>query len=489
MSLPISSIVDVSVSITPAAPPKTGYGIAAIVSSELLLGNVTPTDRITYFNSLTEVAALYSIETEVYISAQTYFSQSPSPDTAAIIAQFLSPTKAILYSGTSVDNSINVWQAINDGYFSITISGVAGDVGPVDFSTALSMSDVAVQIETALQSADASSGFTVATVTFDAQANRFIFTSGDVGASITFTTAGLTGTDISPLMQTESTQGGQIDLGHGPETALDALISADQFDQNWYGILLLKTERDSQLIEDISAWAEANNKTFATVSHNPNSIVLNNEDNIIARLNGSGFTRTIANYSSKLDEYLDAAVLGKAFTVDFNAPESVITLKFKAFAGITAETLSSGQKSALDQKRGNAYITVGGADMYAEGYMSSQLFFDERHGVDWLVGELGYTAFVYLLTRTTKVPLTDAGSASTLQQIIRVLDSARRNGLIAAGNTSEGEFLANGYKVTVGSVADLSADDKQNRVAPPIIFVALLAGATHFIEIRGVLER
>jgi len=489
MSLPISSIVDVSISTSPIAPTKIGFGIVSFVSDELPISGLPAPLRVKYFNSITEIEVDYAVGTEVHSAASAYFSQSPSPTTIGVIAQYLTPTFANLFSGTTVDTDLSVWQAIPAGSFGIGISGITVQVTAIDFSGIASMVQVASVIETAINSADASLGYTLATVTWDATNNRFIIVSGESAQSINFTTTGGTGTDVSPLMKTEAADGGNIVNGSGPETPLDALIAADNFDKGWYGIALDRKHRDLQMIEDVALWVEARVKVFMTTSHNPNSLLQSNIDCVGARLNASGYQKTLAIYSSFASQYPEMSAFGRAFTVDFNAPDSVITLKFKVFPGINTEALNSSQKTGLDQKRMNAYISVGGADMFAESFMAAQLFFDERHGIDWLTGELEFETFAYLLSKVTKVPLTDAGTTATVQQVIKVLDRARRNGMIAPGTNSNGEFLENGYRVTYGKVADQSIADKQARIQPAIIFNALFAGAAHFVEIRGTLER
>jgi len=273
------------------------------------------------------------------------------------------------------------------------------------------------------------------------------------------------------------------------ETEVQALDAAEGASQDWYGILLLLGVRDTAVTTEVAAWAEARTKIFSACTNDPNSLVVGNTTCPAYLLFTANYTRTVVTYSSVSAEYPDAAVLGKAFTTDFSAPNSVITLKFKPLAGITTENITTTEKTGLDEKRANALINVAGASMYAESFMSSQLFFDERHSLDWLVGEMESNVFGYLLSRPTKVPLTDKGGAALQQQVIRSLDAAVRNGMIGAGTTSEGIFLGNGYSTEVQKVADMNVADKANRVAPTISFVALLAGAVHFVQINGTVER
>ena len=155
------------------------------------------------------------------------------------------------------------------------------------------------------------------------------------------------------------------------------------------------------------------------------------DSDILSVLKAKNLRRTISTYSSSPGQYPSASVLGRAFTVNFNQPNSTITLKFKQGPGITVEQLTQNEKAVLDSKRGNAFILVGASDMYSESRMVNNTFFDEVHGIDWLENAIQTNVFGYLLTRTTKVPYTDKGVAALEQQVINALDEAVRNGLIS----------------------------------------------------------
>jgi hypothetical protein len=195
----------------------------------------------------------------------------------------------------------------------------------------------------------------------------------------------------------------------------------------------------------------------------------------------------MTTYSSYPNQYPSSSILGRAFTVNFNQPNSTITLKFKQLPGITVEDLTQSQKSVLDSKDANALIEVGDSDMFAESFMSNGVFFDEVHGVDWLKNAVETNVFGYSLIRTATY--TNKGTASLEQQVISALDEASRNGLIAAGTTIDGEFLPNGYKTTVIPVEDINKSDKEARHYPGLSFVALGAGAIHSVQINGIFER
>lgn len=375
MAIPASSIVDVSIAVSPQFPPRGNFAVLNIITSET--GVIDAVERIRFYGTIDEVVADWADTTEAYKAAQTYFSQSPAPDKVAI-----------------------------------------------------SFRDDA-----------------------------------------------------------------------GGETITESLDAIQDVNPSWYGFMFTNEVRDLTIIngaavpgpQEAAAWAEARTKTFGTTSNSADAIDDAISTDIGSVLNTLLYTRTFVQYSSTAAEYPEASVFGKAFTVDFGASNSTITLKFKQLPGITPENLKTSEKEALDGKRINVYFLVGNdADavpLYGESFMSGNFFFDEIHGIDWLANAIENQVFGYLFTRPTKVPLTDKGGAAIEQQVIRVLDEAVNNGFIAPGTTIDGVFLPNGYITTVQPVADIATADKAARIGPDVDFVAILAGAVHAIQINGLVER
>lgn len=375
MAIPASSIVDVSIAVSPQFPPRGNFSILNIITAET--GVINAVERIRFYNSIDEVADDWADTTEAYKAANTYFSQSPRPSQLAI-----------------------------------------------------SFRDDA-----------------------------------------------------------------------GGETITESLNAINDVNPSWYGFMFTNEVRDLVVINgaaspacvEAAAWAQARVKIFGNVTNSADALNPAVSTDIGSLLKAALYSRTFTDYSSSAAEYPIASGFGRAFTVDFGAANSTITLKFKQFPGITPENLRGSEKLALDGKRINAYFLVGNdADavpLYGESFMAANFFFDEIHGIDWLANAIENQVFGYLFTRPTKVPLTNKGGAAIEQQVIRVLDEAVANGFVAPGTTSDGVFLPNGYITTVQSVADIPSADKAARVGPNIGFVAILSGAVHSIQINGLVER
>lgn len=492
MTIPVSSVVNVSIAIGATFPARAGFGTLNIVTEET--GVIGIAERIRSYSNLDGVAADWGANTEVLKAATAYFSQQPKPTSLKVSTRYSTDQSAELRGGSVTDATALLLVA--DGSFTISIDGVSEDITGLDFTdTETDLDDIAASIEAALQ-AVVTGGFTAATCTHDG--SRFFITSGTTGSSstISFLTpvSPATGTDISSLLQMQQGEGTKTD-GIVGETITASLNAIQNIDPDWYGLLFTKEVRDGVVINTenavtaAAAWCEARVKVFGNTSNDLDVLDAVTTNDIASVLKTANYRRTMTTFSSFVDQYPSASILGRAFTVNFSQANSTITLKFKQMPGITVETLTQNQKAVLDSKSANALITVGASDMFAESFMANGVFFDEVHGVDWLTNAVETNVFGYLLTRSTKVPYTDKGIAAIEQQVTKALDEAVRNGLIAPGETIDGEFLGTGYKITTIPAADINQSDKEARHYPGLSFVILGAGAIHSVQINGVFER
>lgn len=491
MSIPVSTVVDVAIAIGAQFPARAGFGTLNIVTAET--GVIGLAERIRTYNNIAGVAEDWEATTELYKAAEAYFSQQPKPTIMKASVRFPTAQTAQLRGGSVTD--LTLFTPISDGSFVIDIDGVPEDIIAMDFSAATDMDDVATEIEATLQ-AVAAGGFTAATCTHDG--DRFFITSGTTGvtSTISFLTivSPASGTDVSLLLEMASGLGTKSD-GIAAETITASLNAIEEKSPDWYGLAFTKEVRDLVQIEGEDAveaaadWCEARVKVFVNTTNDLDVLDSVTITDIASVLEAKANRRTITTYSSHPEQYPSCSIVARAFTVNFNQPNSTMTLKFKQMPGITVEDLSQGQKTVLDAKKANALIEVGSSDMYAESFMASGVFFDEVHGIDWLTNAIQTTVFGYLLSRTTKVPYTNKGVAAIEQQLITVLDEAVRNGLIAPGETIDGEFLATGYKTIKVPVQDINQSDKDARHYPGLSFIVLGAGAIHSVQINGVFER
>ena len=213
MSIPVSTVVDVGITIGAVFPARAGFGVLNIVTAET--GVIGLAERIRSYTNLDGVVADWASDTEVVAAATAYFSQQPKPTQLKVAVRFPTAQAAQLRGGAVADEAINLalFTAISDGSFAISIDGVAEDITAMDFSAATDMDDVATEIETTLQ-AVAAGGYTAASCTHDG--TRFFINSGTTGASstVSFLTvvSPASGTDISSLLEMQQGQGTKTDV-------------------------------------------------------------------------------------------------------------------------------------------------------------------------------------------------------------------------------------------------------------------------------------
>ncbi len=485
MAIPASTVVSVNISTTPQFPSRRGFGVLNILGTTPNV--IPPIERIRYYTSLTEVAVDFPEGTPEFSMAAAYFAQQPRPVECAISTQYTTDQPAQLWGG-SAETNVTVWNAITDGSFAITIDGVSADVLTLNFSAAIDLPAVAAIIEAGIQAADLSAGFTAATVVYSN--GRFLISSGTIGATstITVTSAAASGTNITDLMATGVGVGITQDGFVAEPDPVDALQPILDKSSDWYGFALDNIYSATQ-IQAVAAAIEPLVNIMCYATQDVTVLDANSTTDIASLLKAADYRRTFGMYDPNPASYPHCSAFGRLFTTDFGGIDTTITLKFKQLPGITPVALTTAQKSVTADKNINVYTTIGNTEMLAEGVMASGTFTDEVQGVDWLTSAIETNVFGYLATRTTKVPLTDKGGAALEQQVIRALDEGITNGLLAPGETIDGVFLANGYAVTVQPVAEIPQTDIDNRVGPTITFVALLAGAVHFVQINGTLER
>lgn len=492
MTIPVSSVVNVSIAIGATFPARAGFGTLNIVTEET--GVIGIAERIRSYQNLDGVTADWPANSEVVAAATAYFSQQPKPTSLKVSTRYSTDQSAQLRGGSVIDAAPLL--LIADGSFAISIDGDVQDITGLDFTDAeITLDDIAASIQAALQ-AIVSGGYTASTCIHDG--SRFFITSGTTGVSstVSFLTpvSPTAGTDISSLLQMQQGEGTKSD-GIVGETITASLNAIQNIDPDWYGLLFTKEVRDGVVINTenavvaAAAWCEARVKVFGNTSNDLDVLDSVTTNDIASVLQTANYRRTMTTFSSYTNQYPSASILGRAFTVNFSQVNSTITLKFKQMPGITVEQLTQSQKAVLDSKSANALIVVGASDMFAESFMANGVFFDEVHGVDWLTNAVETNVFGYLLTRTTKVPYTNKGIAALEQQVTKALDEAVRNGLIAPGETIDGEFLGTGYKITTIPAEDINQSDKEARHYPGLSFIVLGAGAIHSVQINGVFER
>ncbi len=490
-SLPVSRLIKVSVTLTPQAAQSQSLSTLLILGASTVIDVV---ERERSYSSIEEVAAQFGTSAPEYFAALLWFEQAPQPSTLMIGRWAKTDSAGQLVGGTLIaaDQLMASWTGITDGSFAIAVDGnAAANITGLNFSAETNLNGVASVIDAAINAAGAD-------CVYDANFQRFVFTSQTTGATseIDFLTAAGSGTDIkAKVAGTEATNAYVAD-GIAAEEAVDAVALMDErFGQQWYAVTLLEGDDDDTLA--IAAFVEASDTKHLQGVSTQDTGVLSAVDtsNIAYLLKQQGYSKTVVQYSSH-SLYAVCSLLGRILTVDYDGNDTVITLMYKQEPGITAEQLTTTQVNALEGFNCNVFVAYNNDTAIIEpGKVSSGDFVDEITGADWLAVTIMTAVYNLLYTSPTKIPQTDAGVHLITTTIEQVCAQGVTNGLLAPGTWNsagfgilkQGDFIVKGFYVYAQPVALQNQSNRAARKAPPIQVAAKLAGAVHTVPARSVL--
>lgn len=477
--LPIDRLVSVDVNLAPLGSPLNNFRVLLVLgSSPGLHGDIQS------FSGIDEVGEVFAPTTPEYQAALVYFEQVPRPNDLSIGGWAKAATKGALIGGvlSSTDQLMSNFTAVTNGGFHISINGAAAiNVTGLNFSTAVNLNNVASLITT---------GLTGATCIWDGFAKQFVFESTTTGitSSIGYFTAPTAGTDISVLLKATAATASHASAGRGTETLLQAVTRLDGY--NWYGLTVVDPAIVDQDHIDVANYIEAavNRHIYGVSTMQTGCLDSAVTSDIGTKLNALGFRKTFCHYSST-NAYSAASFFGRAFTVDFDASNSMITMMYKQMPGIVGETLTTQQANTLQNKRVNVFVRYRNNTSIIEyGVMSGPFYFDEIYGIDGLADGIQNDLF-NILYQNPKIPQTNAGVHILVTGCEHSLTRFVLNGMIAPGvwnaagfgTLFNGQYLPKGWYIYVDNVDDQLQADREQRKSPPIQIACKLAGAIHTV--------
>jgi uncharacterized protein DUF3383 len=151
-SLPISRLINISVSLTPAAAQSQNLSDLLILGSSDVIDVV---ERRRIYESITEVADDFGTTAPEYLSALLWFEQAPQPAEIQI-GRWAQTATAARVTGSvlsATQQAIAQWNAVTTPAFFVVINGVPTDIAPASFATATNLNGIATLIQTALAAA------------------------------------------------------------------------------------------------------------------------------------------------------------------------------------------------------------------------------------------------------------------------------------------------------------------------------------------------
>lgn len=480
--LNISRLVRATVNLAPLAAARRGFGTLLIAGDSSVINGV---DRIRTYTDLESVAEDFGTLAPEYLSASLYFGQSPRPNQLMIGRWLRTATAGLIHGGilTTAAQEMANWTAILNGTFTISVDGVEQDVTLLDFSGQTNLNGVATVINGVL---------TGATASWDG--SRFIITSSTTGilSTVGYATTEGTGTDISALLKLTVATALVPVPGFAAESPVECAVELANISGMWYGLTFAAATMptDDQLI-DVAAFIEgaSTSRIFGVTEIDTRVLDAAWTTDLASRLKALSYRRSFPTFSA--NKYAVASMFGRAFSVNFAANRSTITLMYKQEPGIVAELLTETQAQTLKAKRCNVFVKYQNDTAIIQyGVMSGQAYFDEIHGLDWFVDALQTSLYNLLYQSKTKIPQTDAGQNQLVNTASNVCAEAINNGLVAPGQWNadgfgqleRGQFLTEGFYIYTQPMALQDQSIREQRIAPPIQIALKLAGAIHEID-------
>ena len=427
----------------------------------------------------------------VETAAGVYFQQSPFPRNL-MLASVIGAVQPSLIFGAG-DRNITAIAALGDD--------VALPIGAhtvmADFDSLTTLADAATAIQTGL---NASANLTGATVTVvDGGFVVNVPSTVDIGDGFASSAAteilGLTGAGFALARRVEVI-----------ETVAVALTRIEGRDCSFYWVVVDPSiAGDVDDATTVANWVAARPFQLMLDVFGSNTLVTGETTSIGAVISALGQAGVSAIYNGIAIDHKALSYAARFSSVNFAAPNALISGKFKTLPGTTPTVLSSSERAELDRKRINWYAfppsqRTGVADT-AEG-KTFATWIDVQYWLDWLGDALEVETY-QRLRASNKIPQTTEGVAVILDAVVGVFEQGVRNGGIApglvssairadiasaTGNREFGGFLGSGYLVHAGSVAEQGQTDRDARKSPPFRGWAKGSGAINSVDIDVVFE-
>lgn len=490
--LSVNDVVSVQIQMAPIAAQQRNFGSLLIVGDADI---IDVSQRYRLYTSINAIATDFGTTAPEYLAALLFFGQSPQPAQCYVGRWAASATRGRLTGAplTATQQLMSNFTVVLNGGVNFTVDGNVKNLTGLNFSAQTNLNGVA----SVIQSAFAGS----ATVTWNAAYGYFMVKSVTTGTSsaVSFATTG-SGTDISSLLGLRSTQGGTSVAGILAETIETAVANFLSLTTAWYGLQIAAATSilDADYVQVASLIEAASpSHIFGVTTQEAGALLSTSTTDLAALLQAGGYTRTFCQYSSS-SPYASASIFGRAFSVNFDASNTVITLKFKQEPLVVAETLTETAASTLTAKNCNVYVNYNNnTSILQQGTMANGYFFDEIHGTDWLQNKIQTDVYNLLYSSPTKIAQTDAGINQIATVVAQDCQAAVNNGLVAPGvwtgpaigALDSGQFLSTGYYIFQPAIATQSVADRAARKSPPIQAAIKLAGAVHFANILVSVNR
>ena len=421
----LTDIIEIQISRETAAVAQTNFNVPLFISA-----HTNFVERARVYGSLEAVQADFGATESAYVAASKLFGQEIKPSNI-VIGRRQVPGATINVSGVVVGQT-----------YTMTINNLP-------FSYTAVTADTAILVAAGLKASYQVTPITGVTVTDNHDGTLTIASTVDwslkVGTGLTKASAPAT------------------------ESWVDTINAVQNANNTWYALTI-----ESHTTNDVLAVAgniEGKKKIFGTSSQSAD-IKTSVTTDLFSQLQDLGYQRTFGMWSGTADtEFPECAWIG----YQLQEQPGSNTWAYKSLSGVTVSNISDTESPNIKNKNGSTYEVVGGVASTVGAKMFGGEWIDVMVFVDWLEARMTERLW-FRMRNSKKIPYTAAG-ATMIESEIR----AQLNDGIRVGGLADSPAPT----VSVPDVLAVSPNLRAQRIFEGITFEARLAGAIHFVKIKG----
>ena len=425
----LTDIIQVQISRETQAVSRAAFNIPLFISEHTAFA-----ERARTYTSIAGVAEDFGSGSSAYEAALRYFGQELVPSTIVIGRKQVN----------GVDGSVKT--VSNSTEYTLTINGVK-----IAFTS--DASATAIEIVAGLKAA-----FTAATSITGVNFTNNLDGTFDIDVVTPGAAWSVKSSDNLNLVKKASV-----------ETWPDAISAVEQANNEWI-VLNAETHADADILA-IAEAIEAREKIYGT-STSSAAVKTSVTTDIASQLKALGYQKTFLMWKADADENYPECALS-AYQIQ-PLPGSN-TWAYKSLTGTSTDKLTATESINLKAKNVVTYENIGGVNATTGGKMVGGEFIDIMVGVLWLTARMRERIW-FRMVNTSKIPYTNAGIAIIEAEVRAQLQEGIRN-----------NFLADSPAPVIRVPDALSVDPnlRATRTLEDLSFEARLAGAIHFVTIRG----
>jgi len=489
MDVNISNVITVQLLAEPKLAQRANVNTVAVFTSEL--GKLTSANRTEIYKDIASVATDFGTNSEMYDFASVFFQQTPNPVSAdgylvasywRAAAETVAASAAILTGAQLVEDTVvSQLQAVADGTLDIDVDAGTENLTALDFTTVLTLDDIATVLDDALTGATA----TVSNLSI-------VITSGTTGVTsiLSFVTDPGTGTYVGSLLNLQTGSGATLAQGAASsvlsiETKVEAVTEALSSD-SFRGYVFIDTPIDQER-EDLAALTVANNLICGDVFSGADYLEVD-ATNTVWKIKLAGQTNYRMLYSKSNDRKLAIGVLSRMMTVLFTGTNTANTENLKNIVGVVPDGYSQSEITKAYNVGLDIYTTIKAVPVMLTSPAND--FFDNVYNLIAYIDALEIDTFNILKAATTKIPQTVRGVNQLVDSIEKTTQGFVNAAVFAPGEWTSPEFFGDvdtlkehvrtkGFYVYANRLSDQSQSDRQERKSPVIQIAVKNAGAIH----------